>query len=87
MEPLNVLIGPNGSGKSNFLEAVALLRSAPRDVSEPFSRDGIREWLWKGPGAPDTIKIEATIDYPQARRLKHLLALADRGGRPIVVDE
>ena len=49
MEALNVLIGPNGSGKSNFLEAVALLKSAPRDISEPFRRDGIREWLWKGP--------------------------------------
>ena len=48
MKALNVLIGPNGSGKSNFLEAVALLRSAPRDISEPFRRDGIREWLWKG---------------------------------------
>ena len=87
MESLNVLIGPNGSGKSNFLEAVALLRSAPRDISEPFRRDGIRQWLWKGQGAPDTIKIEAMVDYPQAGGLRHLLILADRGGRPIVVDE
>ena len=87
MEALNVLIGPNGSGKSNFLEAVALLKSAPRDISEPFRRDGIREWLWKGPKAPNTIKIEALVDYPQADGLRHLLVLADRGGRPIVVDE
>jgi AAA15 family ATPase/GTPase len=29
--PLNVLIGPNGSGKSNLIEAVSLLRAAPRD--------------------------------------------------------
>ena len=87
MEALNVLIGPNGSGKSNFLEAVALLKSAPRDISEPFRRDGIREWLWKGPGAPDTITIEALVDYPKADRLRHLLVLADQGGRPIVVDE
>ena len=50
MEPLNVLIGPNGSGKSNFLEAMALLQAAPRDISEPISRmGGVREWLWKGP--------------------------------------
>ena len=87
MEPLNVLIGPNGSGKSNFLEAVALLKSAPRDISEPFRRDGIREWLWKGQGASNTIKIEATVDYPQADGVGHLLVLGDRGGRPIVVDE
>ena len=87
MKALNVLIGPNGSGKSNFLEAVALLRSAPRDISEPFRRDGIREWLWKGPRAPNTIKIEALVDYPQAGGLRHSLVLADRGGLPIVVDE
>ena len=87
MEPLNVLIGPNGSGKSNFLEAMALLKSAPLDISKPFRRDGIREWLWKGPGAPDTIKVETLVDYPQAGGLRHLLILADRGGRPIVIDE
>ena len=87
MEPLNVLIGPNGSGKSNFLEAMALLKSAPLDISKPFRRDGIREWLWKGPEAPDTIKIDTLVEYPQAGGLRHLLILADRGGRPIVVDE
>ena len=87
MEPLNVLIGPNGSGKSNFLEAMALLKSAPLDISKPFRRDGIREWLWKGPEAPDTIKIDTLVEYPQAGGLWHLLILADRGGRPIVVDE
>lgn len=32
MAPLNVFIGPNGSGKSNLLEAIALLRAAPRDL-------------------------------------------------------
>ena len=87
MEPLNVLIGPNGSGKSNFLEAMALLKSAPLDISKPFRRDGIREWLWKGPETPDTIKIETLVEYPQTGGLRHLLILADRGSRPIVVDE
>lgn len=47
--PLNVLIGPNGSGKSNFMEAVALMRAAPRDYREVVRRGGgVREWLWKG---------------------------------------
>ncbi|MXX11707.1 MAG: AAA family ATPase [Nitrospira sp. SB0677_bin_15] len=87
MEPLNVLIGPNGSGKSNFLEAVALLKSAPRDISEPFRRDGIREWLWKGQGASNTIKIETLVDYPHAGGLRHLLKLTNHGGHPIVTDE
>ena len=87
MEPLNVLIGPNGSGKSNFLEALSLLKSAPRDISESFRRDGIREWLWKGQGAPETIRIGAMVDYPPTGRLRHSLVLAERGGRPIVADE
>lgn len=87
MEPLNVLIGPNGSGKSNFLEALGLLKSAPRGLSESFRRDGIYEWLWKGQGAPETIGIDAVVDYPPTVGLRHSLALADRGGRPIVADE
>ena len=37
LAPLNVLIGANGSGKSNLLEAIALLRSAPRDLAEPIA--------------------------------------------------
>lgn len=87
MEPLNVLIDPNGSGKSNFLEAIGLLKSAPRDISEPFSRDGIGEWRWKGQGAPGAIRIEATVDDPRIGDLRHSLELAERGGRPIVIDE
>jgi predicted ATPase len=47
--PLNVLIGPNGSGKSNFIEAISLMRAAPRDYRDVLRRGGgVREWLWKG---------------------------------------
>ena len=47
--PLNVLIGPNASGKSNFIEAIALMRAAPRDYRDVVRRGGgVREWLWKG---------------------------------------
>lgn len=46
--PLNVLIGPNGSGKSNFVEAIGLLRAAPRDLAAPIREGGgIGEWIWK----------------------------------------
>ena len=88
LEPLNVLIGPNGSGKSNFLEAIALLRAAPGGISEPISRmGGVREWLWKGPSAPDSVSIETEVTYPQREVLRHSLTLADRNGQPAVTDE
>ncbi len=88
MEPLNVLIGPNGSGKSNFLEAVALLQAAPRDISEPISRmGGVREWLWKGPDALESFTLEALIGYPPGGLIRHSMTLADRNGRPEVSDE
>ena len=88
MEPLNVLIGPNGSGKSNFLEAMALLQAAPRDISEPISRmGGVREWLWKGPEAPESFTLEASIGYPPGGLIRHSMTLADRNGRPDVIDE
>ena len=88
MEPLNVLIGPNGSGKSNFLEAMALLQAAPRDISEPISRMGsVREWLWKGPEALDSFTMEAFIGYPPGGLVHHSMTIADRNGRPEVIDE
>ena len=88
MEPLNVLIGPNGSGKSNFLEAIALLRAAPRDISESISRmGGTEEWIWKGPKAPDSFSIEAWVDYPPGGPLRHKLMMAERSGQPKVINE
>ena len=88
MEPLNVLIGPNGSGKSNFLEAIALLKAAPRGISEPIARmGGVHEWLWKGPAAPDSFTLESMVAYPPGGVLRHALTLADRNGRPEVTSE
>ena len=88
LEPLNVLIGPNGSGKSNLLEAVALLRAAPRGISGPISRaGGLREWIWKGPGSGESITMEVSIRYRRQCLLRHRLVLADRDGRPTVIDE
>ena len=49
LRPLNVLIGPNGSGKSNFIEAIGLLHSAPREIVVPVREGGgVNEWIWKG---------------------------------------
>ena len=88
MEPLNVLIGPNGSGKSNFLEVMALLQAAPRDISEPIARmGGVREWLWKGPEAFDSFTLTSHVDYPHGGVVRHALTLADRNGHPEITDE
>ena len=39
-EPLNVLIGPNASGKSNLIESIAMLRSAPKDLTALIREGG-----------------------------------------------
>ena len=84
MEPLNVLIGPNGSGKSNLLEAVSLFHAAPRGITESIS---VREWLWKGPEALDSIVLEAIVDYPPIMTLQHSLTLRGMGVHTAVTDE
>lgn len=49
LQPLNVLIGPNGSGKSNLIEALAVLKATPTDLSSVFRQGGgINNFLWKG---------------------------------------
>ena len=88
MEPLNVLIGPNGSGKSNFLEAIALLRAAPSGITDPISRmGGVRQWLWRGPDAPDSFTLEASVEYQPDGMVRHSLTLGHRNDRPEVIDE
>lgn len=72
---LNILIGPNGSGKSNLLEAVALLRAAPRDLRAVIRRGGgVGEWIWKG--NPQAMAgVDAVISSPpNAQSLRHVLA-------------
>ena len=90
MEPLNVLIGPNGSGKSNFIEALALLQAAPRDLSAPVRRmGGISEWLWKGDDAPAAGVVDALVNYPNGAMplLRHVLEIGQQGERFEVRDE
>ena len=88
LAPLNVLIGPNGSGKSNFLEAVALLQGAPKATFDPIVRKGgFNEVLWKGPGAGNSIDLEAIVEIPSNRALRHVLQLNGRAGRVMIADE
>jgi predicted ATPase len=54
--PLNVLIGPNASGKSNLIEAVSLLKAAPRDLRAAILRGGgVRSWIWLGDPIPSPV--------------------------------
>jgi len=81
---LNVLIGPNGSGKSNLLEAISLLRAAPRDLSAPVKEaGGVRDWLWKGAKNPTaTIKVVVRIpERIQRMPIRHSLSFVDHGMR------
>jgi len=49
LKPLNLFIGPNGSGKSNLIEAVSLMRAAPKEFRDVTRKGGgVGEWTWKG---------------------------------------
>ncbi len=89
LRSLNVLIGPNGSGKSNLLEAISLLRSAPKDLSAPVKEaGGVSDWLWKGAKSP-TATIEAVIRYPEQEEMpiRHSFSFVEHGKRFEVTGE
>jgi predicted ATPase len=87
--PLNVVIGPNGSGKSNLIEAIELIRSAPRDLLTPI-RDGggVHDWLWKGASRAPSATIDAVLDNPKGPSdLRYVLSFTEVGQRFEIVDE
>jgi predicted ATPase len=90
MEQLNILVGPNGSGKSNFIEAIALLRSAATKLTTPIREKGgggVAEWIWKG--KPNgTATIEATVMLDGERDfIKHSIEFAAESQRFVLLDE
>jgi len=75
LQALNLFIGPNGSGKSNLIEAISLMRSAPKEFREVTRKGGgVAEWIWKGrPKGPASI--EWVVSYPKGRKpLRHMMA-------------
>lgn len=76
LRDLNVLIGANGSGKSNLLEAINLLRAAPREWREVTRKGGgVAEWIWKGEKKNGIARIDAWICNPQRPQpLLHAMA-------------
>lgn len=94
LQDATLLIGPNGSGKSNVLEALALLKAAPGDISAYFRENGgLRDWLWKGAssGPAPVAELEAILACEELEHvrlpLRYRLSFAENGGRLEIVDE
>lgn len=92
LKPLNIIIGPNGSGKSNLIEAIELIRAAPKDLLTPI-RDGggVIDWIWKD-GSTLTRSALATIDAVFHNSsgnsdLRYLLSFTSVSQRFEIVDE
>ena len=87
--PLNIVIGPNGSGKSNLIEAIELIRSAPKELLTPI-RDGggVRDWLWKGADKLPTASIDAIFGNPKGSSdLRYVLSFTEVAQRFEILDE
>ena len=87
--PLNVLIGPNGSGKSNLIEAIGLLKAAPKELTTPIiDGGGVGDWIWKGEPQARSAHVEAVLDNPNGNQaLRHRLTFTEKGQRFELTDE
>jgi len=75
LQALNLFVGPNGSGKSNLIEAISLMRSAPKEFREVTRKGGgVAEWIWKGD--PKAVaKVEWVVSYLNGfKPLRHSVA-------------
>lgn len=89
LQSLNIVIGPNGSGKSNLIEAIELIRSAPKDLLTPI-RDGggVRDWLWKGSSKVATATIDAVFENTKGPTgLRYVLSFTEVAQRFEILDE
>lgn len=75
LQVLNLFIGPNGSGKSNLIEAISLMRSAPKEFREVTRKGGgVAEWIWKGK-SKSPASVEWVVSYPKGKKpLRHSMA-------------
>ena len=88
LQALNLLIGPNGSGKSNLIEAISLMRSAPKEMRDVTRKGGgVTEWIWKG--GPDN---PASVEWLVRRKsgpdsLRHVVAFRAVAQAYSLIDE
>ena len=87
LTPLTVLLGPNGSGKSTVFDVFAFL-------SECFESGLRRAWDKRGRakelksrGADGPVSIEIKYKEPGYPLITYHLAVDERAGAPVVVDE
>jgi predicted ATPase len=75
LKALNLFIGPNGCGKSNLIEAISLMRSAPKELREVTRKGGgVTEWIWKG-GPQEPASVEWVVrDQKGLIPLRHIVA-------------
>ncbi len=75
LQSLNLFIGPNGSGKSNLIEAINLMRSAPKEFRDVTRKGGgVAEWIWKGQSKKPA-SVEWIVSYPKGKKpLRHTMA-------------
>ena len=80
LQALNLFVGPNGSGKSNLIEAISLMRSAPKDMRDVTRKGGgVAEWIWKG-DSKAVAKLEWLVSYPKGLKpLRHSIAFHSVG--------
>ncbi len=87
---LTLIIGPNGSGKSNFIEAIDLLRSTPRELYKPIREGGgVKDWLWKGGEKRTPVAmVDAVLSNPSGlQNLRHSFSFTAINQRFELVDE
>ncbi|MCX6865307.1 MAG: AAA family ATPase [Verrucomicrobia bacterium] len=85
---LNVFIGPNGSGKSNLIEAISLLRAAPKEFADVTRKGGgVTEWIWKG-DPKGVASVDVVIEHPHSEiPLRHVIEFRAEAQRFKLVDE
>jgi predicted ATPase len=76
LKALNLFIGPNGCGKSNLIEAISLMRSAPKELRDVTRKGGgVTEWVWKGnPKEPASVEWVMRNSQDSGQNLLHRVA-------------
>lgn len=75
LQALNLFIGPNGSGKSNLIEAISLMRSAPKEWRDVTRKGGgVAAWIWQGrPHEPASV--DCVVHNPSSLTpLRHVMS-------------